>query len=114
MPHAANPTCPIRLHFDRALRALRTSPGPQAFPPIVNTQWKNFAEAIDKAITTCHDAGYDLKDHFADASKMVDRGIVPEKLPPAEDVKKVERRLASEQKKLPGQTERLEGPSNED
>ena len=31
---------------------------------------------------------------------LVDRGIVPENLPPAEDVKKVERRLASEQKKL--------------
>jgi DNA-damage-inducible protein D len=30
---------------------------------------------------------------------MIDRGIVPENLPPAEDVKKVERRLASEQKK---------------
>jgi DNA-damage-inducible protein D len=31
----------------------------------------------------------------------VDRGIAPETLPPAEDVKKVERRLRSEQKKLP-------------
>jgi len=31
---------------------------------------------------------------------LVDRGIVPESLPPAEDVKKVERRLNSEQKKL--------------
>jgi DNA-damage-inducible protein D len=31
---------------------------------------------------------------------LVDRGIVPETLPPAEDVKKVERRLASERKKL--------------
>ena len=30
---------------------------------------------------------------------MIDRGIVPENLPPAEDVKKVERRLASEEKK---------------
>ena len=30
---------------------------------------------------------------------LVERGIVPEKLPPAEDVKKVERRLASEEKK---------------
>ncbi len=40
---------------------------------------------------------------------LVDRGIVPEALPPAEDVKKVARRLASEQKKLPGQVERLEG-----
>ena len=31
---------------------------------------------------------------------LVQRGIVPESLPPAEDVKKVERRLASEQKRL--------------
>jgi DNA-damage-inducible protein D len=30
---------------------------------------------------------------------LIDRGIVPEDLPPAEDVKKVERRLASEKKK---------------
>lgn len=30
---------------------------------------------------------------------LVQRSIVPENLPPAEDVKKVERRLASEQKK---------------
>ena len=29
-----------------------------------------------------------------------DRGIVPERLPPAEDVKKVERLLKSEEKKL--------------
>jgi hypothetical protein len=33
-------------------------------------------------------------------SLLVDRGIVPEALPPAEDVKKVEHRLASEKKKL--------------
>jgi len=45
---------------------------------------------------------------------LVDRGIVPEALPPAEDVKKVARRLASEQKKLPEQVERLEsGPDSE-
>jgi DNA-damage-inducible protein D len=31
---------------------------------------------------------------------MLERGIIPENLPPAEDVKKVERRLQSEQKKL--------------
>lgn len=31
---------------------------------------------------------------------LVDRGIVPEALPPAEDVKKVERRLKTDQKKL--------------
>ena len=31
---------------------------------------------------------------------LVERGIVPETLPPAEDVKKVERRLANEEKKM--------------
>lgn len=45
---------------------------------------------------------------------LVDRGIVPERLPAAEDVKKVERRLASEQKKLPKQAERLESGHQED
>jgi DNA-damage-inducible protein D len=37
------------------------------------------------------------------------RGIVPEKLPAAEDVKKVERRLSSEKKKLPKRVKRLDG-----
>jgi DNA-damage-inducible protein D len=31
---------------------------------------------------------------------LTERGIVPEDLPPAEDVKKVERRLEREQKKV--------------
>lgn len=33
---------------------------------------------------------------------LVECGIIPEDLPPAEDVKKVERRLMSEQKKRRG------------
>jgi len=44
-----------------------------------------------------------------DVRKLLsDRGIVPEALPPAEDVKKVERRLKSERKKLPKQVEALD------
>ena len=39
---------------------------------------------------------------------LVDRGIVPEALPAAEDVKKVQRRLQSERKKLPKQVEPFE------
>ena len=31
---------------------------------------------------------------------LVQRGIVPENLPPAEDIKKVERRVASNEKKI--------------
>ena len=42
------------------------------------------------------------------------RGIVPEKLPAAEDVKKVERRVATEEKRLPGQVMRLESSKDED
>ncbi len=40
---------------------------------------------------------------------LTDRNIVPEQLPPAEDAKKLERRLKSEEKKLPGQTPSLGG-----
>ena len=36
------------------------------------------------------------------------RGIVPEQLPPSEDIKKIERRVASENKKLPKQIKPLE------
>ena len=40
-------------------------------------------------------------DNNAAVRKMLtERGIIPENLPPAEDVKKVERRLASESKKM--------------
>ena len=40
-------------------------------------------------------------DNNAAVRKMLtERGIIPENLPPAEDVKKVERRLVSEQKKM--------------
>lgn len=38
---------------------------------------------------------------------LTDRNIIPEALPPAEDVKKIERRLKAEEKKLPGETPRL-------
>ena len=44
---------------------------------------------------------------------LVERGITPEALPPAEDVKKVERRLKSERRKLPKQVT-LEGPGIEE
>ena len=39
---------------------------------------------------------------------LLERGIRPETLPPAEDVKKVERRLASDKKKSLGRPDRLE------
>lgn len=40
-----------------------------------------------------------IENNKAVRQMMIKRGITPENLPPAEDVKKVERRLASEEKK---------------
>lgn len=37
-------------------------------------QWRSFASVIDKAITSCRTAGYEPRDHFAHARKMVDVG----------------------------------------
>ena len=52
------------------------------------------------------------EDHVANNSELRHalgrRGIKPEELPADEDVKKLERRLASEHKRLPGQVPRLE------
>jgi len=36
--------------------------------------WRSFAAVVDKAITACEKAGYDPKDHFAPARKMVELG----------------------------------------
>lgn len=58
----------------------------------VNVQTKDLQG--ENAITKEH-----VDNNAAVRQMLVQRGIVPENLPPAEDVKKVERRLASEQKK---------------
>jgi DNA-damage-inducible protein D len=61
----------------------------------VNVQQKNLYG--EGQIATEH-----VDNNKAVRKMMIDRGIVPENLPPAEDVKKVERRLASEEKKALG------------
>jgi len=38
------------------------------------SHWRTFSDVIDKAITACETTGYDPKDHFAHARKMVDLG----------------------------------------
>jgi DNA-damage-inducible protein D len=84
----------------------------------------NFLNAVSKANTACEVSGHQVSDHFADVGKMVgmpkgaekeisrkhitnndavrrtllERGIRPESLTPAEDVKKAGRRLTSEEK----------------
>ena len=84
------------------------------------SKWDNFLNVVSKAKTACDVSGHPVADHFAGVGKMVERnndavrrtlrecGIRPETLPPAEDVKKVERRLASENKKSLGNPGLLE------
>lgn len=86
------------------------------FLPTITIKGKDFANEItnfnikqnslrtEVGITSEH-----VKNNEEVRRLLVDRGIVPESLPPAEDVKKVERRLKSEQKKLPKKVDRLEG-----
>ena len=90
------------------------------FLPTITIKAKDFASEItnfnikERDLRTESGIGSEHSRNNDEIRKLlVDRGIVPENLPPAEDVKKVERRLKSEQKKLPKQIERLEGESHE-
>jgi DNA-damage-inducible protein D len=74
---------------------------------ITNTQVKQQDLNGEASITQEH-----VKNNRDVRKLLTDRNIVPEKLPAAEDVKKVERRLKSEEKKLPNQASRLGGKSS--
>lgn len=84
------------------------------FLPTITIKAKDFANEI----TNTQVKQQDLRDepgitrehvkNNADVRKLLtDRRIVPEELPAAEDVKKVERRLKSDEKKLPRSTKKL-------
>ncbi len=86
------------------------------FLPVITIKAKDFANEItnfnikkddlksEPVISTEH-----VKNNRDVRKLLTDRGIVPENLPPAEDFKKVQRRLDSEHKKLPTETEGLAG-----
>lgn len=79
------------------------------FLPTISIKAKDFAAEMtsvnvqakdlhgERSITQEH-----IDNNAAVRKMLVERGIIPENLPPAEDVKKVERRLESEQKKVLG------------
>lgn len=71
---------------------------------ITNTQVKQRDLHGESSITPEH-----VKNNRDVRQLLTDREIVPEQLPPAEDVRKVERRLKSEARKLPKQAPRLGG-----
>ena len=108
----------IRSKGDQALFKLSTNMmkrrmgTPQSRPladflPTISIKAKDFAAEMtsvnvqakdlkgEKSITREH-----VDNNAAVRKMLTERGIIPENLQPAEDIKKVERRLASEQKKL--------------
>jgi DNA-damage-inducible protein D len=85
------------------------------FLPTITIKAKDFANEITNFNIKREDLraetsiAYEHIKNNAEVRKLLGkRGIVPEQLPPAEDVKKLERRLESEHKKLPKQVKRLE------
>lgn len=116
----------IRSKGDQALFGLSTAmlkrkmgaPGnrPLAdFLPTVSIKAKDFAAAMtaenvqiknltgQTAIEKEH-----VENNLGVRKIMIERGLKPENLPPAEDIKKVERRLKSEEKKLSGKNKKEE------
>ena len=76
------------------------------FLPTISIKAKDFASEMthvnvqQKALYGVSEISREHVDNNAAVRQMmIERGIVPENLPPAEDVKKVERRLAAEKKK---------------
>ena len=90
------------------------------FLPTITIKAKDFANEIttfnikkddlqtERDITEEH-----VKNNRDVRKALTDRGIVPERLPAAEDIKKVERRVQSEQKKLPRHVDKLEHTGDE-
>ena len=90
------------------------------FLPTITIKAKDFANEITNFNIKREDLraegsiAYEHIKNNAEVRKLLGkRGIVPEQLPPAEDIKKLERRVEAEQKKLPKQVKRLEADERE-
>ena len=90
------------------------------FLPTITIKAKDFANEItnfnvrkDELRSESAIASEHIKNNSGVRDLLKQRGIVPEKLPVSEDIKKVERRVESEAKKLPKKVERLEGPGDD-
>ena len=86
------------------------------FLPMITIKAKDFANEITNFnikrddLTTEHEITREHVNNNKDVRELLGkRDIKPELLPPEEDAKKVERRLASEEKKLPKNVDSFEG-----
>jgi len=77
------------------------------FLPTITIKAKDFATEITNFNIKRDDLRYEgeiavehVKNNFDVRKVLTDRGIKPEGLPPAEDIKKLERRVKSEEKKI--------------
>ena len=84
------------------------------FLPTITIKAKDFANEItnfnikkDDLRSEAQISREHVKNNTDVRKVLTDRNIVPERLPPAEDIKKIERRLASDQKKLPKRADPL-------
>lgn len=41
------------------------------------TQWRNFQKVIDRAMIACENSGHQVYDNFAEVSKIVPTGVLP-------------------------------------
>jgi DNA-damage-inducible protein D len=87
------------------------------FLPTITIKAKDFANEItnfnieQNVLRTEPNITYEhVKNNEEVRNLLRARGIIPEALSPAEDVKKVERRMIADQKKLPKQAKKLEDP----
>jgi DNA-damage-inducible protein D len=91
------------------------------FLPTITIKAKDFANEItnfsikrDYLHTEAQITREHIKNNRDVRRLLARRKIVPEDLPPAEDVKKVERRMASDRKALSSETRRLAPPGEAD
>ncbi|MBI4016406.1 MAG: hypothetical protein HY363_01810 [Candidatus Aenigmarchaeota archaeon] len=72
--------------------------------------WRNFLNVIEKAKIACKNSSYDVNDHFVDVTKTIPMPKsaskeIPENLPPEEDIKKLERRVKKNEKRVVNSSE---------
>jgi hypothetical protein len=49
-------------------------PARELAPVLEYVQWRNFTKVLDRAMLACRNSGFEIADHFAEVSKMVDIG----------------------------------------